>query len=255
MLKLTLTLTALGLLTALALTGCNAVLGIDEAHRAAESTLKQFDADKNPATSAVPQFAEKCEKPTDDCAECQAANDCADSSKMECLADSKCRFALDAYRTCLGNPCSDGNGECLTALAKLEGSSLAGLHYVGCVNRTCPEVCEGSPLISPCEEYCGCMVVNCTDEVKAFGTDFNECVTSCNAVAPAAILCRWTHCEMAPHQINAGHCRHALGDGRCAAQTATQPACTERSQNDFICEKSTDCCSNFCNHGFCEAAQ
>lgn len=238
-------------LAALALAGCNAVLGIDEAHL---SDLGTGGGDPTvKLNSKVATLAsEDCSAPSADCAKCIASSDCADA-KAACLADANCRVALNAYRVCLGSQCSDSDGKCLSALSTYESQLHLGLlPFSQCVQATCGDKCKDTPLVPSCELYCGCMAPNCTSELAARGTPLMDCQAACGQATVDDLTCRWTHCEIAATHMNAGHCGHAIGEVFCNAKTVITSTCSNKSQSTYACDTGEDCCSGKCNHNVCD---
>src|SRR5260221_2672263 len=137
MLRLAHALAAVGTLTLLALGGCNAALGIDEAHL-------RDDGSSQSTTQVIPNA--ECDAPHTSCGTC-ASNSMAFTT---CMADHNCRKALNEYRECLGSKCN--NAACFDALSKGPAQTVADV-----VSAECPECQGNSPLASMCDLYCACM--------------------------------------------------------------------------------------------------
>jgi hypothetical protein len=232
----------------LLLGGCNAVLGIEEAHEGGD----QEEVSAAPGTRVTTPLVPACQDPSPTCAACMAT-DCAKLPKTECLGDQTCRLALNSYRVCLGSACQDSAGDCKQALTTAEGRSratkmLSGVQgFAECVDGTCQSACKDSALVTSCELYCACMTANCKVADAA-------CVADCTSQKPADVLCRWTHCEMASADPTGDHCNHAKGINFCQTNTVYNAPCKDRSQDTFACTNNGDCCSNICDHHVCRAA-
>jgi hypothetical protein len=237
-------------LSSFSLIGCNAVLGIDEAHLADSGT--GGGSSINLSSKVTTRPGKDCSAPSAACASCIEASDCADA-KAACLADAACRVALNAYRVCLGSQCSDAGGACLSTFSTYEAQlHLALIPFSTCVQEQCRDQCKDMPLVPPCELYCGCMAPNCTTELAARGTPLVDCQSACDAATVDDLTCRWTHCEIAATHPNQGHCGHAIGEVFCNAKTVVSSTCSDKSQSSYACDTGDDCCSSKCNHNVCD---
>lgn len=251
MFRLAHTLALFGALSVFALVGCNAVLGIDEAHLS-DSSSGGGGSTINLGSKVTTLPSKDCSAPNPDCAKCIAGSDCGDA-KAACLADANCRVALNAYRVCLGAQCSDSAGTCLSTLSAYESQlHLSLLSFSQCVQGACGNTCKDTPLVPPCELYCGCMAPNCTTELAMRGTPLANCQTACDEATVDDLTCRWTHCEIAATHPNGGHCGHAIGEVFCNAKTVITNTCSDKSQSSFACDTGDDCCSGKCNHNVCD---
>jgi len=235
----------------IAFVGCNAVLGIDEAHLT-QGSGKGGGATFNGTSKASPPAAKDCEGPSSACRECIDNSDCAEA-RATCLADARCRVGLNRYRVCLGAQCNDASGSCLADFQALEAGLNLGslLSFSACVDGQCHDQCKNMPLAQPCDLYCGCMAPNCTTELAARGTPLGDCATAC-ANAVHDLTCRWTHCEMAGAHPGEQHCGHAIGEGQCNAKVTIAHSCPDKSQSSYACDSGDDCCSGKCNHNVCD---
>lgn len=233
-----------------ALVGCNAVLGIDEAHEREDG-----------ATSS-----KELEVPTDQCngpqpAACGACigTSCAVSLET-CLKSHDCREALNQYRKCLGGKCDDSS--CLVALRAGPARELAGCALNA---AECPECPGATPLADICDLYCACMQqpmpasagepyvgktceqYNDTTLKDWIAGDRESCRVACRGLKdPAAAHCRWTHCELAQSSELALHCGHAIGESRCPLAADLDAECKDRRINGWGCDRSDQCCSDSC---------
>ena len=248
------TLALLGSLSAVALIGCNGVLGIDEAHsRDSGSDSGQglevpIDACNGPQPAACGScIAESCKNSLD-----------------TCLGSHECRMALNEYRRCLGTKCD--NSACLVALQAGPAQDLAGCALDG---PECPACPAATPLVDICELYCACMEQPLPQSAGAPAGDTCEayngsslkdwtagskqaCLTACRGLKdPAAAHCRWSHCELAQGGELALHCTHAIGDSRCPLAVEASATCKDRRINNWGCETSAQCCSDHCASHIC----
>jgi len=245
------TLALVGALATFALVGCNAVLGIDEAHSRDDGTPRS-------TTQLIP--VPGCETPTTDCASCVSGS----VAFADCLKDHACRKALDGYRACLGSKCDAG--ACFDTLLAGPGSLVADF-----VRGECAE-CEGvTPLASMCDLYCACMEQilppptagalpdGATCETAAVAPweagQLAQCKAACDELAKrdvASVNCRWGHCELAANGENRGHCGHAIDSSICPEAVKPNASCTDRSLPGWACDRSQDCCSNHCTGNICK---
>ncbi|HVY28859.1 MAG TPA: hypothetical protein VHB79_20020 [Polyangiaceae bacterium] len=243
------------LAAALASGGCNAVLGIDEAH------------DRNAGggsnhSQLIPTAT--CASPHGNCATCFDGS----KSYTDCLANHDCRKALDDYRQCLGFSCHEDG--CLDALELNAGRAVA--DWV--TTESCTDCVDNSPLADMCDLYCACM-----EQVlpaSAVGADMQSktcesfngselpwtstgnasadrvaCKTACKALDAGSVHCRWSHCELANSGELASHCRHAVSDTFCPKKTTANADCTDRALGGWGCHQDTDCCSGTCTEHIC----
>jgi hypothetical protein len=239
-----------GALAALSLIGCNAVLGIDEAH-------SRDSAVSNSKSLVIP--AEGCDIPQTECAKCVSGS----NALISCMGDHDCRKSLDAYRQCLGSKCE--NVACFDALSVSAGSAVADV-----VHAECP-VCEGtSPLASMCNLYCACMQQTLPTPAGAVADGmtceaFNDaaslpwaagtlvaCTDACKKLDLASLNCRWSHCELANNGETRAHCQHAISEVSCPLAVAADADCTDKKPFGWGCDVSKDCCSNRCIGNICQ---
>ena len=251
MLRPTPALALLATISLPALVGCNAVLGIDEAH----------SRDEGMASSKVQVIpVPGCDAPTTECATCVSGS----KAFQECLVDHDCRKALDVYRACLGSKC-DGD----TCFDKLQVS--AGQPVADYVRGECSQ-CEGvTPLVSVCDLYCACMEQVLPPAVEGGVSDgltcetfagapwapgnLAQCKDNCEALAKtdvASVNCRWGHCELAANGELRSHCSHAIDSSICPVAAVPNANCTDRSLPGWACERAQDCCSNHCAGHICK---
>jgi hypothetical protein len=250
--RLSHTLALAGSLCALALIGCNAVLGIDEAH-------SRDDGGSSTSTAQVIPVA-GCETPGTEF----SAHFSDSQAYADCLASHDCRKALDAYRACLGSKC---NG--IACFDKL--SAGAGQQIADVVHAESPQFEGIKPIASVCDLYCACMGQTLPPATKGAVADGLTCETfagvswepgnkaqckdACEALAKvdlASVNCRWGHCELAANGEARGHCGHAIDDSICPALAVPNAACTDRSLKGWACEGPRDCCSNNCSGNICK---
>ena len=231
----------------LGLGGCNAALGIDEAH----------DRDGGQAVTAQAIPLKDCNEPKMDCGSCVEKS----QRFAECMGDHFCRKALNHYRECLGTHCS--KPECLAGLAK----DPIGTTLVDWITTECSSGCvDASPLASMCDLYCACMGQQLPKTGKTCQTvndslpwqlsgeptaDTAACKESCKKLDLGSANCRWSHCELATNGESSGHCLHAVSDFFCPTVTVVDPKCTDRFQKNWGCVDNTDCCSNICSGRVC----
>lgn len=244
-------LALLGCAAAVASVGCNAVLGIDEAH----------SRDEGSSSSAVQVIPiPGCDAPTTECATCVSSS----KAFQACLGDHDCRKALDVYRACLGSKCAGDN--CFEQLQISAGQPVADY-----VRGECSQ-CEGvTPLVSVCDLYCACMEQVLPPAVEGGVADGMTCETfagapwaadnlaqckdNCEALAKtdlASVNCRWGHCELAAGGELRSHCSHAIDSSICRAAVVPNSNCTDRSLSGWACENAKDCCSNHCAGNICK---
>jgi hypothetical protein len=240
-------LALLGSLSAIALGGCNSVLGIDEAHSNDDGAM---------ASSVLTIPIVSCQAPSPDCAACVAGT----NAYAECLSTQDCRKALDGYRACLGSQCD--NAACFDALAATTASKVADV-----VRTECKQCVGKKPLASICELYCRCMQQPLPPQPPATAPDGETCETwvkapsagaaciqACETLAatdPASISCRWSHCELAVGRESRIHCSHAIDFSICPPKVVAG-VCKNRSLRSWACLEDKDCCSGSCVNNFCE---
>lgn len=254
MLRLARTLTLVAMLAVPTLVGCNSVLGIEEAHeREGGSISKELEVPI--ATCDGPQPAS--------CASCIA--DSCKNSLDTCLTTTACRGALNDYRKCLGTKCS--GDACLAALQAGPAGDLAGC-ALGATE--CPECPESTPLADICSLYCACMEAPMPasagqDAVGQTCEQYNgsslkdwtagnlgSCLAACRSLKdPAAVHCRWSHCELAQSGELALHCGHAIGELRCPLHVEASASCKDKRINNWGCSSSAQCCSDHCANNIC----
>jgi hypothetical protein len=236
--------------TALASGGCNAVLGIDEAHDRNGGTATNH-------TQLIPTAT--CATPHGNCAKCFDTS----TAYTSCLATHDCRKALDDYRQCLGSSChQDG---CLAALQMGPASTLA--DWV--TTEGCTDCVDSSPLADMCDLYCACMQQDLPPKAgskncetfdggdlpwMAAGdpsSDRAACKEACSKLDAGSVHCRWSHCELANSGELASHCRHAISSSFCPVTTVPNSACTDRKLGGWGCDVDDDCCSKTCGAHIC----
>jgi hypothetical protein len=244
------TLALTGCLAAVALIGCNGVLGIDEAHSRDEEV-------SHSGAQLIP--VPGCEAPTTDCAACVAGS----VAFQTCLGDHACRKALDAYRACLGTKC-DG-ATCFDTLLAGAGQPVADY-----VQGECSACVGVTPLASVCDLYCACMQQTLPPATKGGVADGKtcesfagvpwqqasvaECKDACETLAKkdlGSVNCRWGHCELAANGEQRGHCSHAIDNSICPEAAVSDASCTDRSLPGWACERNQDCCSSHCTGNIC----
>jgi hypothetical protein len=217
---------------------CNAILDIEPAtldtgERSAALTCDYPQDD--PVTSCpVEPACESCletEAPgiTGNCISAPAAG-----------ATKSCRAALVEYRLCIGDDCTDQNGQCADCVS---GSAMA--DQLREAVRACP-ACRTSAIALVCEAYCACMPEKCPVDAPA------DCFATCMALSPYKQYCRWQHCERAT-MPDSPHCTHAIGgEGACNEDGAPGAIC-EGIWDGLGCEedKPEECCSGSCRGGIC----
>lgn len=211
--------------------GCNSVLGIEQAELEADATCE----------SGQGLTLLQCTTSTA-CEEC-VGNACTQRQMSDCLADSECRKALANYRRCQRDDCTEPAGGC--------GGCLKGGVGAECFAE-CADACLGSEIFSLCEIYCSCMDRTCSGRV-----DPGECRTQCSMSGqPWRMNCLLTHCELAL-DADSEHCLHASDQLRACPDTppAPDPTCTTKRQVGYACDDHGDCCSNSCPNGFCSLRQ
>jgi hypothetical protein len=237
----------------LALVGCNAVLGIDEA------TPRD---DAGGASKALEVPIDTCDGPQPaSCATCIAGS--CKNSLDSCLKAHDCRQALNDYRKCLGAQCNDD-----ACLAGLQAGPARDLASCALGATECPECPDATPLADVCALYCACMGQATPVTAEAGGQtceqyngsslkdwtagDGASCLAACRSLKdPAAVHCRWSHCELAQSGELALHCGHAIGDARCPLHVAATAGCKDKRINNWGCATSAQCCSDHCDHNIC----
>jgi hypothetical protein len=223
------------------LSGCNGVLGIEEARPEATS-----------ATSAVSSLGyytggDSCRNDNTDCQKCVAAN-CSQYDPSVCLADAECRAQLDGYASCLGSNCTNDPATCFEPLIGFTKAPI-----LSCILDNCSAKCGAAPIYSACQLYCACMGADCAGKFADTAGTTGDCMTQCNALessSPELVNCRRSHCEIAKaYPPPAPHCDHATGVTFCSAPSAdTDRAsqCRDLSLDTFACKADSDCCSGNC---------
>jgi hypothetical protein len=240
-----------GAFAAVALVGCNAVLGIDEAQ-------SRDDASSQSTVQVIP--VPGCENPETSCATCVSGS----KAFGECMGNHACRKALDGYRACLGSKCNGAT--CFDTLLAGPGQTVAEF-----VRGECPACESNKPLASMCDLFCACMEqtlpppttgapvdgLTCESFLAALPwtvASMAECKDSCEALAKAdlaSVNCRWGHCELAANGEARSHCGHAIDDSICPRAAALNPDCRDRNLPGWACEQNQDCCSNRCLSRIC----
>lgn len=229
---------------------CVQVLGLEQASldernpdTAAKSTVasprSRLSCDEHPGAGCP------CEEaPTPDCTAC-LQRECP-SVELDCVSDSDCRAALDAYGVCLGRGCG-GDDEQEACTTNLSEQPL----LKECV-ASCHVECRQTKLVSPCELYCACMNDFCSKELA--DAAIADCVKTCESWDADVRDCRRDHCEYGQGAHN--HCLHASpGTDVCASEADLsadeRSVCLDKSESTWACEEGDECCSSECNDGVC----
>jgi hypothetical protein len=202
------------LISAAALTGCNAILGIEEAHLGDASTGAAGAGGGGACSDMAP----------DPCNQCIAARCC--EQYEACIADNDCKTALTAYNVCVGIDFTNdaGGGTCdetLGASGNARRSAFAKCAFQNGPASSppgCTDVCFGHVAGgNTCSDYCTCVAQACPE--KSFDA---SCLDICGAFTQAQIDCRPYHCGLAntskmnmnePGRLT--HCGHAFGEALC----------------------------------------
>jgi hypothetical protein len=248
---------AIGTLAALSLpAGCNSVLGIEEATLKGGGSAGSGSGGSGSSVYVPPPnpyvSSGTCGDPVSSkCSGCLASN-CKSGEMTSCLESKDCRAYVLGYSKCLGSSCTPQANKCFEEQ----------LFQVGTPMPTCALACRGdcaetqpaSPIASPCQLYCGCMMANCSQKfapAPAMWASMDACVSDCGTLAPETVNCRWTHCDIAPFDTKLPHCEHAIGNlGVCPdTKGVTRPAstCPDKSLKSFWCDTPDVCCSDDCD--------
>lgn len=223
--------------------GCNAVLGIEEAHDRGSlmSNVKQ----------AVP--SKTCDTPRGECSTCLSGT----NAFATCLTSHDCREALNDYRECLGSSCSRAG--CLEAMEAGAGKEVAPV-----IAAECPQCEDSSSFAGICDLYCSCMEqtftlsTSCATFVdtdlpwKLSGdglTDRLACKAHCMTLDLTSAHCRWSHCELANNGESASHCQHAVSELNCPQKPKVE--CQDLRPGGWGCTSDQQCCSKACNGKIC----
>jgi hypothetical protein len=209
---------------ALALVGCNAILGIDAA------SLDTSDGGGGSTTATGTGGAGgtgggMCSlMAPDPCNKC-IADHCCDKYDA-CLGDNDCKAALAQYNICVGiDFTNDAGGTCDEAFAtsrnmlRSDFATCAFLNGSASAPPGCFEACSGKPIGGDiCAQYCACAASTCPD--KSF--EGGDCLAICAAFTEAQLTCRPYHCGLAKNAKMAGnepsrqtHCGHTFGEALC----------------------------------------
>jgi hypothetical protein len=205
-------------------TGCNAVLGIEEARLA--------EVDQS-LVCALPEQrpVDRCET-TNDCEGCLVAS-CGDDEIKGCVDDTGCRKALFNHRVCLRDDCEDDTGACAECLGQTPGAECL---------ADCGEQCSGGEMVPLCDLFCACMETKC-------GGDASSCLEDCRTqdTPDWELECVISHCELA--DFGADHCLHATHElRRCpTSKPAVIAGCpAHQGLVGYGCKSNLDCCSGLC---------
>ncbi len=248
------------LLSLNAVAGCNSVLGIEPAELGETSEPLSCNWLPTSINNDCPTCDEYCAK---------------DCKVEECLNDPECRNGFWEYRKCVGDGCTDSDGQCGGCISKNARGAQVAKCLKGCGN------CDVAGAASLCQGYCACMHAQCSDNEPNAGGE-GGCLTACMRgisglvlplpdpkvsalwqTAPASwqIGCFWKHCETALHPNDDFHCNHAIGDQIdlvCQKPTPPPPGATlceyPKGYGNAPCNTDKDCCAT-CNStlGICRA--
>lgn len=220
---------------------CNGVLGIETATldpvEETSAPICSYPQD-DPTRSCIPAGSDPCEA----CLEREAPGITSSCITTPAAGQAKsCRAALVEYRLCIGDDCTDQNGDCAGCLS---GSPLA--TELSAAVRACPE-CRTSSIATLCEAYCACMSEKCSSSAPA------DCYGTCMVLDPYKQYCRWQHCERAPSPASP-HCSHAIGgEGACNEASINPDDLCDGVWNGLGCDEANpdECCSKTCRGGIC----
>jgi hypothetical protein len=199
-------------LFAVALFGCNTILGIDEA------TL-----DPDAATTGTGGGCSLMAP--DPCNQCIAARCCGKYDA--CVANDDCKMGLSEYNVCVGvSFTNDAGGTCDEAFASSLNRLRSDLATCAFLNDStsgppgCAEKCKDKPVGGDiCSSYCGCLPDTCQDKVLA---GEKSCLDICGAFTEEQLACRPYHCGLAKQAKARGdepgrqtHCGHSVGEALC----------------------------------------
>jgi hypothetical protein len=211
-----------------AATGCNGILGIEEA-RLGDASVGAPGAGGTAGAGGTGgtggEGGGACSLTAPDtCNQCVASRCCEQYDA--CNADSDCKAALTAYNVCVGvDFTNDAGGTCdetFGASANPLRSALATCAFQNGPSASppgCNDVCFGKPVGGDiCTTYCACVVEACPE--KSF--DGADCLAVCAAFTEPQLTCRPYHCGLAKAAKNNNnepqrltHCGHTFGEALC----------------------------------------
>jgi hypothetical protein len=219
------------LVLAAAATGCNGILGIEEARLgdasagAAGTGGAAGMSGAGGAGGSAGAAGGGCSlMAPDPCNQCVATKCCEQYDA--CLADADCKKALADYNTCVGvDFTNDAGGTCDETLGASANPLRAA--FATCTFQNgptssppgCTDVCFGKPVGGDiCINYCSCVTEACPD--KSF--DGATCLSVCAAFNEGQLTCRPYHCGLAKaakmnnnEALRVTHCGHTFGESLC----------------------------------------
>jgi hypothetical protein len=173
--------------------GCNQILGVEKA-----------EADPAPTEGSLTRA---CQQGSGECMACVADKCCQEFD--DCHGDSACSSEVGKYNACLLEP-ADAGVACFESLGETNPKASV---LAQCLIKSC-RLCDGQVLGAECEEYCSCMATACSDKTFEAGS----CLAACATYTPSQLNCRNLHCHYAagdPSGTSPMHCGHAVGIGAC----------------------------------------
>ncbi len=204
-------------LFAIALLGCNTILGIDEATLAPDAAATGTGGGGGGGACSL--------MAPDPCNQCIAAR-CCDKYDA-CVGNADCRMGLSDYNVCVGvNFTNDAGGTCDEAFAASINRLRSDLGTCAFQNDSttvpsgCAEQCKDRPVGGDlCSSYCSCLPVNCPEKVLP---GEKSCLDICGAFTEAQLACRPYHCGLAKsakgrmdEPARMTHCGHSVGEALC----------------------------------------
>jgi hypothetical protein len=220
---------AIVLLSAITLTSCTQVLGLERAEL--ESTSSNVGPPR-------PTSLTLCHRsPREDCAACLQAE--CQILPQECASDPDCRRQLEKYTTCKGANCDGTAEEC--------GSEIADLDVRDCV-FACADECPTN-IISRCETYCACLDGYCPEAAETL----ENCLVACAEWSDEVRECQLQHCEYVRGMDDRKnpHCGHAIGappvcESFDQRPVAERDVCLTGFESNWPCTQDEECCSKDC---------
>jgi hypothetical protein len=207
---------------ATALSGCNAILGIEEAKLDPDASVSPAGAGGAAGGGAGGAGGGTCAALTapDACNKCIAARCC--DQFAACSNDAACKTALGDYNDCVGMAfTNDAGGTCDETFGSTNqtSSNLAICAFQTTAPAGCLDVCMGQPVGADiCMRYCNCIATTCPE--KNFGGA--ECADVCAGFNERQLTCRPYHCglakiskDMLNDMARQTHCGHAVGESLC----------------------------------------
>jgi hypothetical protein len=234
------------------LSGCNGVLGIEEARPSAsnggQGNSSGGSGGAGPLTYTGADSCIGAPAANANCSTC-LAKQCSSAVQNQCLQDHTCREQMDYYGACLTSSCT--LGDCFEQQLLQTGMQVNDCY------ASCSDACAASPIYSACQLYCACMGSNCPDKINDMPVNgefksMADCIAVCSALPAEIVTCRRTHCELAGLTGDLIHCDHATGVTFCevgTTQTDRDSQCTDKSKSliSFACRSPSDCCSGNCS--------